>query len=1191
MKPSLPFGLFLAAIFLLSTVGCHQPKGSSFYTSETITPWRYRNIDSFRVRSLRLLRWARQHDDTDAEAEALNHLAEERFQQMDFDSALYLADRVAALTKNQVELLAADIIHMRVAQRTSQSETFFLHRNRALRRIRRISEEMSSTGTLSSSLARRFATLRSDFHITSSTYFFYVDQQDRAIEEIRSAEPFSRLPDDTAQWLYYCYMRGSGGLSEYSVPNKAAPISLIRDEFNYLFECYTLAKNNAYLFFEANALQSLATFYADSNRVAVIRAYKPHADTYLRSVFATDTLAFAMAQRAYLLFERYDDLYQMACALRTLGELSFDAGRPVDAIDYYTHALDCVNLHHRLYYTPDLLTTTDADTSTDLLLPYDPTAPDPSVERRWMLTPSVRTVPEWIAGIRQQLSVAYSALGMKQESDFNRNIYLDLLDVTREDAELASRAQELRDGTRDLRWHLIFVLLLAAAVVGLGLLLHRTWHRRAEQRMAALRQSLQASIDTAQRQQEELEAEEELLHEQQAATRHRIRRNKQQNVEKRAKLQLVDAIVPYLDRIIHEVGHMTGTEPADKASLTYIAELTDRIDLLNHRLTEWIQMQQGELSLQLTTFPLQPLFDTLRRGHYAFDQKGISFVVPTSDSFSVKADPALTLFMLNTLADNARKCTSSGGKVQVEATANDSADGAYVELSVSDTGCGLSPEDIDLILNHKVYDPNAIAAPDAAKGFGFGLMNCKGIIEKYRKTSSFFRVCQFGIESRVGEGSRFWFRLPRVMVLIACILLPLKSIAVDKAALAADAAILADSVYYANLEGRYPTALDYADSALWLIDKRLLLRPVQTDVTGAADAAVDILLWREQRNIDFTLLLGLRNEVAVAALALHDWPLYRYNNRIYTRLYKLVNQDVTLEAYCQQMERAQTNERVAIALMLLLLLISIALAYFLYVRPQLAYRRTLAYAQSRHYEQLLQEREAERQRREENIEQANDEHRRRLFEENRLHVQNQIIDNCLSTIKHETMYFPGRIRQLVSPSSDTPIDVSTLAETLAYYKEMVTLLTAQAREQAASVGFRRVRTTVADIVASLPSSIITGLTVEDSTDGAVFFCDADLVEILLTQLIAYECEQTPPMLTLRATVEGRFVRFAIENTAKALSAETMHQLFMPHVAPVCLLVAKQIIREHDTFMGHPGCRIAAEVMGSGHCLWFTLPST
>ena len=131
----------------------------------------------------------------------------------------------------------------------------------------------------------------------------------------------------------------------------------------------------------------------------------------------------------------------------------------------------------------------------------------------------------------------------------------------------------------------------------------------------------------------------------------------------------------------------------------------------------------------------------------------------------VKADKALTLFMINTLTENARKYTQEGGRIEVYAQEAED----YVEISVQDNGPGLSQEDMDCILNEKIYDSTKIGMQGASdvealqksKGSGFGLMNCKGIMEKYRKTNALFRVCGFFIESRAGEGSRFYFRLPK----------------------------------------------------------------------------------------------------------------------------------------------------------------------------------------------------------------------------------------------------------------------------------------------------------------------------------------------------------------------------------------------------------------------------------------------
>ena len=87
----------------------------------------------------------------------------------------------------------------------------------------------------------------------------------------------------------------------------------------------------------------------------------------------------------------------------------------------------------------------------------------------------------------------------------------------------------------------------------------------------------------------------------------------------------------------------------------------------------------------------------------------------------------------------------------------------YVEISVQDNGPGLSEEDVKCILNEKIYDSTKIGVHDASdvealkknKGSGFGLMNCKGIIEKYRKTNALFRVCGFFIESKVAKEADF----------------------------------------------------------------------------------------------------------------------------------------------------------------------------------------------------------------------------------------------------------------------------------------------------------------------------------------------------------------------------------------------------------------------------------------------------
>lgn len=1210
---------FLVAFLVLAVIACHEgPNAVQRQTIDSLNNlayrWHYKNIDSLRTWAEDAYQLSLNCNYAEGQAEALNNLAFERFQQMDFDSALVVAGLAADISKSLTERLVANVTLMKVAQRTSDNRSFFLHRAAARKCIERLAEREEK---MSPRELHRYRFGRSDYHIVSSTYFYYLDQSDRALEEIRAAEPYSQLATDTAQWLYYCYMRGSGGLAESVDVEDVA-----REEFEYLLRCFWLARYEGFTFFVGNSEQSLAMILADSVRSKAALETHPEALPLLTSLFPEGNLPEQLAKSALEDFIDYDDIYQEACVLRTLGELSFEAGNYREAIGYYAGALDCVNFHHQCYYAAEELL--EPEKEGDLLVPYTPEPEPVSVERQWVSSPNVKTVPEWISGIRQQLSVAYSALDMKAESDYNRNIFLDLLDVTREDAELESRAQELAEEHNHLI-RLIIAVALTALLISLFLYaLLRRWRRRTRVQHRLLRQKMKQIKETALQAQQALADEQEQLQEQQQATQLRLVADKQRNIEKRAKLQLVQAIVPFLDRIINEVRRMRQRGEVRKESLAYISELTTHINELNDLLTEWIQMQQGQLSLQISTFELEPLFSSLRRSHYAYDQKGITLIVDETD-LAVKADRALTMFMVNTLADNARKFTPSGGSVHISASEGETEDGCFVEISVADTGSGLSEHDVDLILNNKVYDAKLIGnkakinaeserlnepikpalqaekpdlvSTDDQKGFGFGLMNCKGIIEKYRKTNQLFRVCQFGIDSRVGEGSRFWFRLPRVMTafLLSLLLGTANSSVYAEGAATTDvpskfpatAYALADSVYYCNLAGRHAEALQYADSALTIIG------------TG-------------RDSLDYSLVLGLRNEQAIAALACHDWPLYRRSNEVYRRLYKLVNRDESLEAYCQQLERSQQTTRWALVAIIALFVLAALAAYFFYFLPQARFSRALARLNDQRLQQLQQQKAAEHERQQADVEMAEDEHRRRLYEESRLHVQNLIIDNCLSTIKHETMYYPGRINQLVSrmQKEDKPDDdLITLSETVGYYKDIYTLLTAQASEQAAVLNFRRHNIPFEQLATPTAQrfnkrtrrlGVNVELSVVNDLENSKLRGDEDLLAMLLNALLDAETDfltaddsgagEWQP-ISLSASVDGAFAKVCITNPNKQLTDNELNTLFAPHRQGIPFLIAKQIIREHDTFMGHPGCRINAEAAAQGHSIWFTVPLT
>jgi signal transduction histidine kinase len=80
------------------------------------------------------------------------------------------------------------------------------------------------------------------------------------------------------------------------------------------------------------------------------------------------------------------------------------------------------------------------------------------------------------------------------------------------------------------------------------------------------------------------------------------------------------------------------------------------------------------------------------------------------------------------------------------------AGGELVRFEVTDTGPGIAPT-----LMATVFDPHVRGADTRQPGIGLGLATVKRIVEAHGG--------RVGVESRLGEGSRFWCELPRADVL------------------------------------------------------------------------------------------------------------------------------------------------------------------------------------------------------------------------------------------------------------------------------------------------------------------------------------------------------------------------------------------------------------------------------------------
>ena len=785
-------------------------------------------------------------------------------------------------------------------------------------------------------------------------------------------------------------------------------------------------------------------------------------------------------------------------------------------------------------------------------------------------------VPECLCRISEQVSVAYAGLGKKDSSDIYRNIYLDMLEVIRENKELEYRKAEAERRTAEVkRLSGAFLIFLAVFIIGfavLAVLAHKR-HKQFTRRMG-----------------ERHDERMEQFHDELEMHKGGLAENKRAYVRRKASIAIVTSIIPYIDRMRHALkvngstSQQVNGSTSQREDLDYVGELAGRIEELNDILAGWIQTSQGMVGLHIETFAVSGLFDILARRRNTFEGQGLQLDIAETDAW-VKADRALTLFMLNTLTDNARKFTPEGGSISLRAEEHDD----YVELSVADTGIGLSQEDIKEILGHKMFDVSKIGGDDARHGSGFGLMNCKGIIEKYRKTDSFFSVCQLGIDSTPGKGSRFWFRLPRAVrrtlgLLLLCCSIVTNSFGQAKGGVLEEAGAWADSVYFANVEGRYEDAISYGDSALHYLNADLRQRSQggldTLTLTGRRGGITETQWWMSDFETDYYTILDVRNELAIAYLALHQLDNYRYNNRSYNELFKLTSEDTQLADYIEQMQQTRRDIVTMLVVGLIVLLAFIIVWWTFIVRPRKAHRRELE-QKDKELASMVDE---------------DNEMRRVRYEENRLHVQNMVLDNCLSTIKHETSYYPSRIRQLAERGQ-----LADMAELTDFYRDIFGTLAACAARQLEESPFRRQNISCEELFGKAAAYLqnkavaagLPGLSLQASHDVSIVSGDEVMLDYLMESLIDEALSSRPrTALSVSARQEDGFVVFRFINPSLTLAPNELQELFYPSTDNAGYIICRQIVREHDEYFGHIGCRIKAEqaTPDGGLAIVFTLPA-
>jgi len=159
------------------------------------------------------------------------------------------------------------------------------------------------------------------------------------------------------------------------------------------------------------------------------------------------------------------------------------------------------------------------------------------------------------------------------------------------------------------------------------------------------------------------------------------------------------------------------------------------------------KVEAGRMDLDLAPFDMPSALDnalTLVRERAG--RRGIALGMTVDDRLGeIRADERKIRQVVLNLLSNAIKFTPEGGRIEVRAAPVDES----VEVSVTDTGVGIAPEDQEAIFEE--FKQVGTAAKKV-EGTGLGLALSRKFIELHGG--------RIWVKSEVGVGSTFTFRIP-----------------------------------------------------------------------------------------------------------------------------------------------------------------------------------------------------------------------------------------------------------------------------------------------------------------------------------------------------------------------------------------------------------------------------------------------
>lgn len=182
----------------------------------------------------------------------------------------------------------------------------------------------------------------------------------------------------------------------------------------------------------------------------------------------------------------------------------------------------------------------------------------------------------------------------------------------------------------------------------------------------------------------------------------------------------------------------------------HISEDAERLLKITHELLDLSQVETGNIQLNfIPAKPEQILDYAIKAIQFAADQKGVLIVQSVAPTLpNIQADVEKTAWVMINFLSNALRYSSAKSKIMVQVIQKEN----MIEFSVQDFGKGIEDK-----YQERLFDRYFQVPTDGQNKTGSGL----GLA-----ISKEFILAQNGnieVESAIGEGSRFYFRLPVIL--------------------------------------------------------------------------------------------------------------------------------------------------------------------------------------------------------------------------------------------------------------------------------------------------------------------------------------------------------------------------------------------------------------------------------------------